>query len=60
MNTHKHTTLIRLASLALVALDFWLPSQFPLCAPVAMLVCWLLASFALAIAVSPSPSKFLR
>lgn len=60
MNTQKHTLAIRLASLALVALDLWLPSQFPSCPALAMLVCWLLASFALAIAVSPSPSRFTR
>lgn len=58
MNTRKHTLAIRLASFALVAVDAWLPSQFPLCAPLAMLVCWLLGSLALVLCVVPSRSRF--
>lgn len=58
MNTHKHTLAIRLASLALVALDCWLPSQFPACLPLAMLVCWLLGSLAFVLCVVPSKSRF--
>lgn len=58
MNTRKYTALIRTASLVLVALDCWLPSQFPLCLPLAMLVCWLLGSLALVLCVVPSRSRF--
>lgn len=58
MNTRKHTLLIRAASLALFALDCWLPCQAPSCAPFAMLVCWLLGSMALALAIAPNKSRF--
>ena len=58
MNTHKHTLLIRVAALALVAFDVWLPSQFPACLPLAMLVCWLLGSLALVLCVVPTKSRF--
>lgn len=58
MNTQKHTLAIRAASLALVALDCWLPSQFPACFPAAMLVFWTLGSLALVLCVVPTKSRF--
>lgn len=58
MNTRKHTFAIRAASLALFALDCWLPSQFPLCLPLVALVFWLLASLALVVAITPTRSRF--
>ena len=58
MNTHKNTLLIRLASVALVAFDAWLPSQFPACLPLAMLVFWTLGSLALVLCVVPTKSRF--
>lgn len=58
MNSRKHTLAIRAAAMALVALDCWLPSQFPLCLPQAMLAFWLLGSLALVLCVVPSKSRF--
>jgi len=56
MNTHKHTLIIRLACLALAACDAWLLTRFP-SVGMAFLV-WLLASFALVIAIAPVKSRF--
>ena len=56
MNTHKHTLLIRAASLALVALDAWLLTRFP--SLETALALWLPFSVALVVAIAPCPSRF--
>jgi hypothetical protein len=56
MNTRKHTLIIRLACIALAACDAWILIEFTSVA-VAFLV-WLLASFALVVAIAPVKSRF--
>lgn len=56
MNSRKHTTLIRAASLALVALDAYTLTRYP--SPATCVILWLLASFALVVAFAPNKSRF--
>jgi hypothetical protein len=56
MNTRKHTTRIRLASMALVAFDCYLVSRFP--SLETALAIWLPFSMALVLAIVPTPSRF--
>jgi hypothetical protein len=56
MNTRKHTALIRLASLALVAFDAWLLTRFP--SLETAIAIWLPFSMALVLAITPTPSRF--
>jgi hypothetical protein len=56
MNTHKHTALIRLACLALVALDCWLLTVFPT-GETALAIALPFAG-ALATAIAPVYSRF--
>jgi hypothetical protein len=56
MNTRKHTALIRLACLALVAFDCWLLSVYPT-GETALAIC-VPFSGALATAIAPVYSRF--
>jgi hypothetical protein len=56
MNTRKHTTRIRLASLALAAFDCWLLSRYP--SLETALAIWLPFSMALVLAIASIPSRF--
>ena len=56
MNTRKNTLAIRAASLALVALDAYTLARYP--SPATCVTVWLLASFALVVAIAPNKSRF--
>ena len=56
MNTRKHTLAIRLACLALVAIDAWLLSVYPSLETALLL--WFPVSMAFVLATCPSPSRF--
>ena len=56
MNTLKHSLKIRLACLALVAIDCLTLALYP--SPLSALLVWLCGSVALVVAIAPVRSKF--